>query len=293
MRIPFCPIPVKKAQKILGNTFYGIAEPILKMSPSLDLELKQAGFDISSRDYISIAFFSSIFMFILTYSCFAVIAFRFVEVSKVVLVSLLVGMLFSFVTFFYIKAYPKLIVKKRMFDIERNVLYALRHMYVQVTSGVSLFEAMVSVSKGDYGQISSEFKAAIKLINTGVQIEKALEDLTLRNPSIYFRRAMWQISNGVKSGSDIGGILKNIIDYISTEQKIMIRRYGSQLNPLTVAYMMIAVIIPSLGVTFLMVVSSFAKIPVTEYMFWGILGFVTIFQFMFLGIIKSKRPNMI
>jgi hypothetical protein len=57
--------------------------------------------------------------------------------------------------------------------------------------------------------------------------------------------------------------------------------------------MMVAVIIPSLGVTFLMVLSSFAKIPVTEKMFWAILAFVAIFQFMFLGILKSKRPNLI
>jgi flagellar protein FlaJ len=293
MHIPFCPIPVKKAQKLLGNTFYGVAEPVIKMSPSIELELKQAGFDINARDYLSIAFFSAIFMFLLTYFAFAVIAFKFVGMYKVVMIALLVGMVFGFVTFFYIKAYPKLIVKKRMYDIERNVLYALRHMYVQVTSGVSLFEAIASVSNGEYGQISMEFKNAIKTINTGMPIEKALEELTLRNPSVYFRRAMWQISNGVKSGSDIGSILKNIIDYIGTEQKIMIRRYGSQLNPLTVAYMMVAVIIPSLGVTFLMVISSFAKIPVTELMFWGILGFITIFQFMFLGILKSKRPNMI
>jgi len=63
MRIPFCPIPAKKAQKIVGSTFYGLVEPILKISPSLELQLKQAGFDMNARDYLSIAVFSSIFMF--------------------------------------------------------------------------------------------------------------------------------------------------------------------------------------------------------------------------------------
>jgi len=293
MRVPFCPLPEKKAKKLLGNTFYGVAEPILNLSPSLDLELEQAGFDINARDYLSIAFFSAIFMFLVTYLVFMLITFRLVELSLALTASLMVGLLFGFVTFFYIKAYPKLILKKRMFDIERNILYALKHMYVQVTSGVSLYDAMASVSRGNYGQISSEFKSAIKFISTGIPMEKALEELTLRNPSLYFRRALWQISNGVKSGSDVGGILKNIIEYVSAEQKIMIRRYGSQLNPLTVAYMMVAVIMPSLGVTFLMVLSSFAKIPVTEQIFWGIIVFMIIFQFMFMGILKSKRPNLI
>ena len=31
-------MPVKKAQKLLGNTFYGLAEPIIKMSPSIELD---------------------------------------------------------------------------------------------------------------------------------------------------------------------------------------------------------------------------------------------------------------
>lgn len=293
MRIPFCPLPPKKAQKLLGKKFYGIVEPISKFFPLLDTELKQSGFEINSRDYLSIALFSSIFMFFIMFLVFFTITFRFLPITSVILSSMLIGLIFFFVTFFYIRKYPRLLMKKRMADIERNMPYALRHMYVQVTSGVSLLEAIVSVSQGNYGEVSKEFKAGIKMINTGMSLEKALEELTLRNPSIYFRRSMWQISNGIKSGSDIGGVMRNIIDYISAEQKIMIRRYGSQLNPLTVAYMMIAVIIPSLGVTFMMVLSGFAKIPVTEKMFWFILAFVALFQFMFLGVLKSKRPNLI
>ncbi len=293
MRIPFSPIPVKDAKKILGNKFYGLAEPLLKIMPSLEMELKQAGFELSGRDYISIAIFSSIFMFILTFFSFFIVTIFIIPVQKALPISFLIGSFFLIVTFFYIKIYPKLIIKKRILDIERNLLYALRHMYVQITSGVPIFDALVSVSQGNYGAISSEFKSAIKAINTGLPVEKALEQLTLRNPSQYFRRSLWQISNGIKAGSDIGSILKNIVDYIASEQKIMIRRYGSQLNPLTLAYMMIAVIVPSLGITFLMVLSSFSRFPVTENIFWIILIALAIFQFMFLGVIKSKRPNMI
>lgn len=293
MRIPFCPLPAERARKLLGHRLYGFVDPIFKFSPSLEIDLKLAGFKIDARDYLSIALFSSLFMALLMYFILFIITISFVGIFPAAMSGVLIGILFFFVTFLYIVKYPHLIVKRRLRDIEKNVLYSLRHLYIQVTSGVSLFEALVSISQGNYGQVSNEFKSAIKMINTGIPMEKALEELTLRNPSIHFRRAMWQISNGVKSGSDIGTVLQNIIEYISTEQKISIRKYGAQLNPLTVAYMMIAVIIPSLGVTFLMVLSSFAKIPVTETMFWGILVFVAIFQFMFLGAIKSKRPTMV
>lgn len=292
MHVPFCPLSVKKAKSLLGKKLYGVADPLARMSPTLEMQLEQAGFDISPRDYMSIAIFSAIFMDIITSFFFAVITFRFVDPVRAGVVSSMIGILFGGVTLFYIRAYPKLLIKKKVYDVERNMLYALRHMYVQIISGVPLFDAMNSVAEGKYGQVSAEFKAAIKMINTGVPIEKVLEDLTVRNPSTYFRRAMWQISNGVKSGSDIGTIMKSILSYISAEQKISIRKYGSQLNPLTVVYMMVAVILPSLGVTFLMVMSTFSKFAITETIFWGIVVFITIFQFMFIGILKSKRPNI-
>jgi flagellar protein FlaJ len=284
---------VKNSKKILGNKFYWMAQPLSAMSSSLDLELKQSGFDLNAKDYLSLALFSSFFMAGITGLTFFFIILTFIGLEKALGASLAISMFFMFITFFYIKAYPKLLIKKKVANIERNMLYALRHMYVQVTSGVPLYDALVSIAQGNYGQISSEFKTAIRAVNTGIAIDKAIDDLTVLNPSMYFRRAMWQISNGVKTGSDIGYILKNTIEYISAEQKIMIRKYGSQLNPLTVAYMMVAVIMPSLGITFLMVISSFAKLPVDENTFWAIIGGIATFQFMFLGMLKSKRPNLL
>jgi flagellar protein FlaJ len=291
MNVPFSPISLKKSKKILGNKFYWIAQPFA--SSKMDLELKQAGFDLNSKDYLSLTFFSSFFMATMTGVTFFLITLSFIGPVKAIAAGGGIGLFFAFVTIFYQKTYPKLLIKKKVFNIERNILYALRHMYVQVTSGVPLYDAIVSISQGNYGQISTEFNSAVRAVNTGVPLDKAIDDLTVLNPSLYFRRAMWQISNGVKTGSDIGYILKNTIDYISAEQKIMIRKYGSQLNPMTVAYMMIAVIMPSLGITFLMVVSSFAKLPIGEETFWMIIIGITIFQFMFMGMLKSKRPNLL
>lgn len=293
MRIPFCPIPVEKAKKLVGTTFYGVVEPFLKVSPHFEVQLKHAGIPLNGREYLSIAMFSAIFIFLIIYSVFLLFTFRFIELARALSLGFIISTFFFLVTFFYIKIYPKLILNKRILDVERNLLYALRHMYVQITSGVPIFDAVVSVAEGNYGALSREFKAAVKDMNTGTPVEIALDRMAGRNPSPYLRRTIWQVSNGIKSGSDIGHIIKNIIDYIASEQRIAIRRYGSQLNPLTLAYLMVAVIMPSLGVTFLIVLSSFTKIPVTQNMFYFILIFLAIFQFMFLGIMKSKRPNLL
>ncbi len=181
-------------------------------------------------------------------------------------------------------------IAKKIKDIDKNLLFALRNMEVQVSSGISLFDSLVSIAEGNYGVISDEFKKAIKKISTGKSEVEALEELILKNPSLYFRRIIWQITNSLRSGSDLSSTLKVIVDDLSYEKIVSIRKYGSQLNPMAMMYMMLAVIFPSLGVSFLMILSSFSNIQLTEMVFWLILGFTGFFQLMFIGFIKSKRP---
>ena len=145
---------------------------------------------------------------------------------------------------------------------------------------------MVSISGGNYGYVSEEFKRVVKEVSSGISMEASLERVALENPSLDFRRSIWQLSNGMKAGSDIRSVINSIAESISTEQRISIRRYGAQLNPLTLVYMMLSVILPSLGITFLIVLSSFSGFSVSERIFWIILVVLALFQFMFLGIIR-------
>jgi hypothetical protein len=97
--------------------------------------------------------------------------------------------------------------------------------------------------------------------------------------------------NSLKSGADIGNTIKQIVDNLAEEQRVAIKKYGSQLNPLTLMYMIFAVIFPTLGITFLLVLSSFVGIGIDlQLVLIGIILFLVMFQFMIIGLIKSKRP---
>lgn len=292
MRIPFCPLPVNRARTLSSKKFRGLSQKLLHVFPKLEAQLKYAGIEIPARDYLSIAIFSSLFIFVLVFFAFIIIAIRLFEIERVILTALPVSLVVSLIAFLYIEKYPRLIVKKRVADIERNLMYALKHLYIHVKSGVTVFDAIVSVSKSDYGAISNELKIVVKEVNSGSTVEAALERAALRNPSVFLRRACWQLSEGMKNGSDISIVIKSVIENISAEQRIAVRRYGSQLNPMTLVYMMIAVVIPSLGLTFMIVLSSFSGSNMHENTLWMILVFLALFQFMFLSIIKSKRPNI-
>jgi pilus assembly protein TadC len=292
MKIPFCPLPIERA-KVVAKKLYGLTGFLNKTSPGLENLLEQAGLDIDKRDYLGIAMFSAIFMSSIVFLLLFIVTLTIVDVVKGFIISLSVSALIFFVIIQYLKKYPKLLLKKKVASIERNLLYAIRHIYVQVRAGIPLFETFVSISNGSYGAISDEFRDLVKEINAGKPIETALEELTMKNPSIFFRRIVWQLSNGIKAGADVSIVMKSVIDNISAEQRIAIRKYGSQLNPLTLVYMMVAVIMPAMGITFMIVLSTFSGLSISENMFWGILGFLVVFQFMFLGIIKSKRPNLL
>ncbi|MHA1872861.1 MAG: type II secretion system F family protein [Candidatus Heimdallarchaeaceae archaeon] len=290
-RIPFVTLSLSKAKKI-AKPFYGIGSRLSKLFPGLDANLDNIDFDINAREYSTIAFmFSCFWTGIIFASLFSI--YQFMQLpSTFLFITIVMSVTTFFVSFFYISLYPKLMISKRTKEIEKNIIFALRHLQVQVKSGVSLFDAMVSVSKGKYGIVSKEFETCVKKISTGSSETEALEELTIKNPSLHFRRVVWQITNAIKSGVDIGNILDNIVSNLSYEQKVAIRKYGSQLNPLAMMYMMVAVIMPTLGITFLVILSSFTGVAISKMIFLLILMLLTIFQFSFLGIVKNRRPSV-
>jgi len=290
-RIPFVPFSLTMA-KLVVKPFYGLGNRISKFFPGLTVRLSQADIDISPREYLAIAFFALwfwttiIFVLLLISSLFITLPVNFVYVLTIAPLAI------GFLAFFYVVQYPMLIIGRKIRDLDKHLLFSLRHMQVQVKSGISLFDALVSISKADYGLISEEFRNCVKKISTGLSETNALEELIFKNPSMYFRRVIWQITNAVRTGADLADTLDAIVQNLGNEQKVAIRRYGSQLNPLSMMYMMLAVILPSLGITFLVLLSTFSGFAVTEMIFWFLLVILIVFQFSFVGLIKSRRPTI-
>ena len=187
--------------------------------------------------------------------------------------------------------YPKVRMKRISRELEKDLPYALRHMLIEVRSGISLYEAMVSVSTG-YGRASEEFDTIVRDINGGKPQVEALEDSIVRNPSTMYRRAMWQMINAMKSGTDVSNTLESLVESMVKQQKLQVERYGKELNPYILVYLMIAVIVPSLGVTFLIVLSTFTGNSLNRNTFFYMLGGLVLFQVFFLNFVKSKRPDV-
>jgi len=260
----------------------------------LNEDLKGIGVDLSREEYMGIVYRTFIFSFIIFCLVSSIILF-FVQVKNFLLLGLGLAFVFSIFIFFSQMIYPKIFISRKQREIEKNLLPALEDILIQINSGIPLFNIMVNISGGDYGELSQEFKKAVKKINAGIPESEALKEIGTANPSIFFRRTLWQIGNGMNSGSDMGIIIKDSIKTLNEEQMIQIQSYGNRLNPLIVMYMLLAVIIPALSVTFLTIISSMINLPktISIMMFISLLVFDILFQIMFLGLIKSKRPSLL
>jgi len=147
----------------------------------------------------------------------------------------------------------------------------------------------VNVSKV-YPTIGSYFGAIIDQINMGTSMEDAINETLELVPSADLRKILWQILNSIKTGADVTGALNSVLDQIINEQKIEVEEYGRKLNPLAMFYMLMAVIMPSLGSTMLIIFASFMGIRLGLSILLTIIGLLGFMQFMFYGLIKSSRP---
>jgi len=256
--------------------------------------LRSADVPINKDEYIAICLNSFITFFVLLAVFFTTILF-FLKIDRFYLYALAASILFSSFIFIIQFTYPKIFCLWKTRDLERNLLPALQDMLVQLNSGVPLFKILANISHSDYGEVSKEFGRAVKDIGSGKPQIIAIDEIGKRTTSVYFRRVLWQISNGMRAGSDMAVVIKESIDSLSKEQIIQIQSYGSKLNPIVMMYLLITVIVPALGITFMMIIFSMLNLSpmLIKMLFVSVFILVVIFQIMFLGMIKSRRPSLL
>ena len=255
--------------------------------PSLHEDLVQAQITNTPREYVAIAVSVMLTNGLLVFAFIQAIGV--LAMLDVLGVSLVLFILFGLASFFTLIYYPRILVLRRKRLQENQLIPAVRQILIELKSGVPLFNAMTSVATG-YGEVSVEFRKIVNKINSGVPELDALAEATRENPSLQFRKVLWQISNALKVGSDVGDSLESILDELMKEKIDEIHRYGQELSPWAMLYMMFAVVLPSLGVTLAIVISSFLNVSLPNLIFPAVLAFLIGFELFFMSFISSRRP---
>ncbi|MBW2967858.1 type II secretion system F family protein, partial [Candidatus Woesearchaeota archaeon] len=193
--------------------------------------------------------------------------------------------------FMYFLKLPSVWIFRVERELDKEIVYAGRFLLIELESGIPIYDAFRQVAV-NYPTIGKYFQNIIEDIDLGTAVEDALNNAIEMSPSHNFRRMLWQIINSMTTGANIATSLGSVLEQITREQKVQLTEYGRKLNPLAMFYMIIAVILPSIGVTMFVILISFLSIQLSLSTLLLISAFMGFVQFMFYTVIKSSRPPM-
>ena len=168
-------------------------------------------------------------------------------------------------------------------------MYATRYILIQIESGIPLYATFENISK-NYEHAGRIFREINEQMNLGTPLTDALNVAIDNSPSDEMRKILWQMLNSLRIGSEITTALQGVLEQVVREQKIGVVEYGRKLNPLAMMYMMLAIIVPSLGTTMLVVLATFIGLQISLTILIILACLLLFLQMMFLAMVRSQRP---
>jgi pilus assembly protein TadC len=277
----------------VSRPFRDSAKRLELLFPTLEWDLKKAGYmDVDGPKYLSIVMYISILVLIFSI-LLLVVPGLFTGGLSSSYIYILISLVVTVVCVVYLFAVPAVDISKRSRLIDNNLEYMLKDIQIQLRSGVPLFDTLVNVSRGQYGECSRIADGIIKEVESGRSIAEVLDDVGMWSPSEYLRKVLWQIVNAVRSGSDLVKALEAISHDIRLDKEAKITMYSRELNLWSLIYMMLVIIAPSMGVTLAVILSSFVGTGlISQNLLWGVLILVSAIQVVFITFLKEKRPHI-
>ncbi|MGC8652115.1 MAG: type II secretion system F family protein [Candidatus Micrarchaeia archaeon] len=257
----------------------------------LELSLKEHGIKGTLYDFIKRMLIASAMLgVVLAFTAFLLFEKVHLPVAYNIVFSVLIGVVVFRIAFINFLNFPSRKSTADSKSVERDILFAARDMIISLRSGMPLFNAIVLISTG-YGAASKEFAKIVELVQLGMPLEDAIDNVVAGTKSASFRRIMLQASVSIRAGADVVSALQSVIDQISQERIIELRRYGQRLNAIAMFYMLFGVILPSMGIAVVTILTTFiALFSVTTTLLMFVIVGLLFLQIIFLMLIRSSRP---
>ncbi|MCD6477808.1 MAG: type II secretion system F family protein [Candidatus Aenigmarchaeota archaeon] len=231
-------------------------EKYLPYFESLKPDLKKANIKISLREYLSIAFMTSIMVFVMEFP-FVFLITLFIPGFSVLMgfiFSFSLSMVFSVGIFFFFYIYPSMMVKERKRNIDFTLPFAT--LYLATISGgnvppKSIFKILSRFK--DYGEISREAKEITENIELfGMDITEALRKAAEKSPSEDFKELLWGISTTISSGGNLSMYLHEKANSFMQDYRRRMSEYSQAMSTMLEVYITLIIV----GSIFFIVMSS-------------------------------------
>ena len=162
-----------------------------------------------------------------------------------------------------------------------------------INAGMTLPQAMRTVSSYDYGILSPYVKDMSAKISWGVSLEKALIDFSRKIGSKNLKRTIWTIIEAHRSGGTIHTVLEAVAESLREMEKIKKERSTSVYSQMITGYLVYLVFIGvMIGLSsFLTTTFSWGTSVSTESMFAGLFRNLAIIQGVFAGLSIGKMSE--
>ncbi len=283
------PFPVKNVKnKTLRKILLPVSDYIRGLLPDLKRKLKYIEV-YNPKEYMLVGLANSFFMGFITLGILLSLTLLGEINQTIITLSIVSPVAMFIITLFYWIGYPGVQANKRAEQVEKDLLFAIRDMSIQMESGVGFVEALETLSTG-YGKLSEEFDYILKEINTGSSIEDSLEESITRNASHLYRSVMIRLLDGIKTGADIPDLLSAVIHNLDQDLQDKVKKYGQEVNTWITLYLVMGIVLPSMGLTIFIMLSSFSGISIT-WKFLVLIGSgIVFFHISALGLLNSRRP---
>lgn len=292
VRVRFMLLSIEDANKLPSR----ITSPFTRLAHAfsfLPQSLSYARLDVEPENYLAACTLSALGYGLVFGAFFSGLGFLSAGTLAVEAIKLgVVGGFLAFLSAFGLHLiYPRLVAQQVSSGVDQGLLFALRSLQIQVSSGVSLYDAMTNVAKSDYGFISREFEVVVQEINAGVSESTALERLALRTQSPFLRKTIWQLITNIRAGSPLSTALTAIMASLTEYQSRAIKSYAAELNMWILLYLLIAAALPTIGITFMVILSSIGGSDISEGTIFSTVAMAFVIQVVLIGLIGTRAPK--
>ncbi len=263
-----------------------VFKKIARGMPGLDTKLMQAGLKDTPANFIKKTIITASYLTVgLVFSVSLVLS----KTELGPMPAIISAPFLVIMAFFYFLKFPDVKILRIEKEIDGEIVYAGRFLIIELESGIPAYESFRHVAH-NYPTIGKYFQSIIEDIDFGTSMDDAINRAIELTPSKNFRRMLWQILNSMNTGADVAKSLNAVVEQIVREQKVELNEYGRKLNPLAMFYMILAVVLPSIGITMFVVFVSFIGVELNMTSLLLIAGFMGFVQFLFYNIVKGSRP---
>ncbi len=291
-RIPLVLLPISSVQSI-GPRFRGIGLRIFSFYPSVRYDLRNIGLDFPPENYCTIAFLSASIWAVVLTLFIGLIVSRTTLAPPIQLLAIFWAFFISLLFFLLLHlAYPKIIAKNIAAKIDRELIFAMRDMLIQISSGIPVYNAVENVANSNYEFTSREFAEVSNKVKTGSSLLEAIEGMAVRTQSEYLKKTSWQMATAIRAGAQMDSTLKSIVKLLVDYQFSLSKSFTAELNFIILIYMMAAAVLPTMGVSILVIFSLVARMPISPDVFIGLVAVSFLIQASIIIYVKLKRPSL-